>query len=66
MSRHLMLGVGGVILGIVLLFILSSMPWLGLAIIAAAIAIPVIAWRTLDSSQRRRIRAMRSRGQLGR
>jgi hypothetical protein len=35
-------------------------------IIAAAIAIPVIAWRTLDPSQRRRIRGMRSRGQLGR
>jgi hypothetical protein len=35
-------------------------------IIVAAIAIPVIAWRTLDPSQRRRIRSMRSRGQLGR
>jgi hypothetical protein len=35
-------------------------------IIVAAIAIPVIAWRTLDSSQRRRVRGMRSRGQLGR
>ena len=66
MSRHLMFGVGGVILGIVLLIILSSMPWLGIAIIALAIAIPVIAWRALDSSQRRRIRGMRSRGQLGR
>jgi membrane protein implicated in regulation of membrane protease activity len=66
MSRHLMFGVGGVILGIILLIILSSVPWLGIAIIVAAIAIPVIAWRTLDPSQRRRIRSMRSRGQLGR
>jgi hypothetical protein len=32
----------------------------------ASIAIPVIAWRTLDQSQRRRVRGMRSRGQLGR
>jgi membrane protein implicated in regulation of membrane protease activity len=66
MSRHLMFGVGGVILGIIFLIILSSMPWLGLAIIVLAIAVPVIAWRTLDPSQRRRIRSMRNRGQLGR
>jgi hypothetical protein len=35
-------------------------------VIAIAIAVPVIAWRTLDSSQRARIRRMRDRGQLGR
>jgi hypothetical protein len=35
-------------------------------VIAAAVAIPVVAWRSLDSSQRARIRRMRSRGQLGR
>ena len=66
MSRHLMFGVGGVILGIILLIILSSVPWLGIAIIVLAIAVPVIAWRALDPSQRRRIRGMRNRGQLGR
>jgi membrane protein implicated in regulation of membrane protease activity len=66
MSRHLMFGVGGVILGIILLIILSSMPWLGIAIIVLAIAVPIIAWRALDPSQRRRIRSMRGRGQLGR
>jgi hypothetical protein len=38
----------------------------GALVIVAAIAIPVIAWRMLDPSQRRRIRNMRSRGQLGR
>jgi membrane protein implicated in regulation of membrane protease activity len=66
MSRHLMFGVGGVILGIVLLIILGSFPWLGLAIIVLAIAVPIIAWRALDPAQRRRIRNMRDRGQLGR
>jgi membrane protein implicated in regulation of membrane protease activity len=64
MSRHLMFGIGGVIIGLILLAILPW--WVPVLIIAAAIAIPVIAWRTLDSSQRRRIRGMRSRGQLGR
>jgi membrane protein implicated in regulation of membrane protease activity len=64
MSRHLMFGIGGVIIGLVLL---AWLPWwVPVLIIAAAVAIPVIAWRTLDPSQRRRIRAMRSRGQLGR
>ena len=64
MSRHLMFGVGGVIIGLILLFVLPV--WVSVLIIVAAIAIPVIAWRTLDSSQRRRVRGMRSRGQLGR
>jgi hypothetical protein len=35
-------------------------------VILAAIAIPVIGWASLDSSQRRRIINMRRRGQLGR
>lgn len=64
MSRPLMFGIGGVIIGLILLTVLPL--WVCAVIVAAAIAIPVIAWRTLDSSQRRRIRAMRSRGQLGR
>jgi membrane protein implicated in regulation of membrane protease activity len=64
MSRHLMFGIGGVIIGLILLAVL---PWyVPVIIIALAIAIPVIAWRALDPSQRRRIRNMRSRGQLGR
>jgi hypothetical protein len=59
----MMFGIGGVILGLIL-FIVS--PWLALAVIVLAIAVPVIAWRALDPSQRRRIKAMRDRGQLGR
>jgi Flp pilus assembly protein TadB len=64
MSRPLMFGIGGVILGLVLLVVLPL--WASALIIIAAIAIPIIAWRTLDPSQRRRIRGMRDRGQLGR
>jgi membrane protein implicated in regulation of membrane protease activity len=63
MSRHLMWGIGGVILGLILL---SVLPWyVPVIIIAAAIALPVIGWRMLDPSQRRRIRSARRRGQLG-
>jgi len=64
MSRPLMFGIGGVILGLILF---NFVPWwVPVLIIVAAIAVPVIAWRALDPSQRRRIRAMRDRGQLGR
>ena len=64
MSRPLMFGIGGVILGLILLAVLPW--WVSALIIVAAIAIPVVAWRSLDPSQRRRIRGMRDRGQLGR
>lgn len=63
MSRNMWFGIGGVILGLILF---AWLPWwIPVLVIAAAIAIPVIAWRSLDSSQRRRIRNMRGRGQLG-
>jgi Flp pilus assembly protein TadB len=64
MSRHLMFGIGGVIIGLILFAVLPL--WVGALVIVAAIAIPIVAWRTLDPSQRRRIRNMRNRGQLGR
>jgi membrane protein implicated in regulation of membrane protease activity len=63
MSRHMWFGIIGVIVGLIL-FIVS--PWLALAVIVIAIAGPIIAWRMLDPSQRRRIKGMRDRGQLGR
>ncbi|HEV2240959.1 MAG TPA: hypothetical protein VGR98_07920 [Streptosporangiaceae bacterium] len=64
MSRPMMFGIGGVILGLILFAVLPW--WVPVLVIAAAIAIPVVAWRSLDPSQRRRIKAMRDRGQLGR
>jgi hypothetical protein len=60
----MMFGIGGVILGLILFAVLPF--WVGALVIVAAIAIPIIAWRALDPSQRRRIRNMRDRGQLGR
>ena len=64
MSRPVMFGIGGVIVGLILFSVLPW--WVPVLVIAAAIAIPVVAWRSLDPSQRRRIKAMRDRGQLGR
>jgi len=62
-SPHMKIGIAGVIIGLIL-FIVS--PWLALGVIAAAIIIPTVAYLMLDPSQRRRLRASRRRGQLGR
>ncbi len=40
--------------------------WLGLIVVAAGIAIPVGAYFMLDPSQRRRLREVRRRKQIGR
>jgi hypothetical protein len=64
MSRHLGFAIGGVIVGLILLVWLPW--WVTVLIIAAAIAIPAVAYLSLDPSQRRRVRAARRRGQLGR
>ncbi len=63
MTPNMKWGIAGVGLGLIL-WIIS--PWVMLAVIAAAIAIPVVAWRMLDESQRRRYRELRrrQRGQL--
>jgi len=58
MSPHMKWGIAGVVVGLIL-FIVS--PWLALAVIAAAIAIPAAAWMMLDESQRRRYRELRRR-----
>jgi len=47
------IAIGGIIIGLILLFI---NPWIGLLVIAAAIAVPVGAYLMLDPSQRRRLR----------
>ncbi|HLI37713.1 MAG TPA: hypothetical protein VKV80_10270 [Streptosporangiaceae bacterium] len=58
MSPHMKWGIAGVIIGLIL-FIIS--PWLAIAVIVAAVAIPAVAWRMLDESQRRRYREIRRR-----
>lgn len=62
MGRKWWITIGGVILALILLTVLPW--WVPVIIIAAAIAVPVVMWRSLDPSQRRRIRNMRDRGQL--
>jgi asparagine N-glycosylation enzyme membrane subunit Stt3 len=64
LSRNLGFAIGGVIVGLILLVWL---PWyVTVLIIAAAIAIPAVAYLALDPSQRRKVRQARRRRQLGR
>lgn len=64
MSGRMKLAIGGIIIGLILLWVL---PWeIGALIIAAAIALPVGAYFMLDPSQRRRLKRIQERRQLGR
>lgn len=65
MSPHMKLGIAGVIIGFILFF--TGIPWIvPVLIIALAIAIPAVAYRMLDPSQRRRLKRIRDqRKQLG-
>jgi len=45
--------------------LLVSHPLIGIVLIAAAIAVPVVAYRALSPSQRRRLRENRRRKQIG-
>jgi uncharacterized membrane protein len=62
-SGRMKLAIGGIIIGLILLFI---NPWIGLVVIAAAIAVPVGFYLMLDPSQRRRLRNIQSRKQIDR
>ena len=62
MTPHMKYGIVGVVIGLIL-FIIS--PWLAIAVIAAAIAIPAVLYLMLDPSQRRRLREKRGRRQIG-
>jgi len=62
-SGRMKLAIGGIIIGLILLII---NPWIALVVIAAAIAIPVGAYFMLDPSQRRRLKRINERKQLGR
>jgi hypothetical protein len=62
MTPGMKVGVAGIVLGLILLFVLPSWAiWAGIAVIVAAAAIPVAGYLALDKSQRRRARAIRSR-----
>jgi hypothetical protein len=62
MTPHMKWGIAGVIIGLILFWI---SPWLAIAVIAASVAVPVIAYRMLSPEQRRRLRRARNRKQLG-
>jgi hypothetical protein len=49
----------------IILLILGIPLWVPILLILAALAIPVVGYLMLDSNQRKRIRSMRDRGQLG-
>ncbi len=63
MTPHMKIGIAGVAIGLILLII---NPLLALIVIALAIAIPGIAYAMLDSNQKARLKAIRSRKQIGR
>jgi MFS superfamily sulfate permease-like transporter len=65
MSRRWQMFVAGFVVAIVL-WILPIPWWIPLLVVLAALSVPVVGWMMLDPSQRRRIRRMRDRGQLGR
>jgi hypothetical protein len=65
MSRKWQLAAAAFAVAIVLWIV--GIPWyVPMLLILAALAIPLVAYMTLDSSQRARIRRMRGRGQIGR
>ncbi len=62
MTPHMKIGIAGVVIGLILL---AVNPLLAVIVVVAAIAIPGIAYAMLDSSQKARLRRIRSRKQIG-
>jgi hypothetical protein len=62
-SGRMKLAIGGIIIGLILLLI---NPLIAVIVIAAAIAVPLAAYFMLDPSQRRRLKRIQERKQLGR
>jgi hypothetical protein len=62
MTPHLRYALIGIVIGIIL-FIWN--PIAAIVVLAAAVAIPFIAYRMLSEEQRRRLREQRRRRQIG-
>jgi ABC-type bacteriocin/lantibiotic exporter with double-glycine peptidase domain len=62
-SGRMKIAIGGIIIGLILLLI---NPWIALVVILAAIAVPVAGYLMLDPSQRRRLKNIQRRRQIGR
>jgi membrane protein implicated in regulation of membrane protease activity len=64
MTPRVRYGIAAVI-GVIGLILLFAHPIIGIVIIAAAIAVPVVGYRMLSPEQRRRLRSQRRRKQIG-
>lgn len=64
MTGRTKLAIAGAVVGFILLFVLPW--WIGAAVIVLALGLPTAAYLMLDPSQRRRLREMNRRKQLGR
>ncbi|HSZ49179.1 MAG TPA: hypothetical protein VK823_27835 [Streptosporangiaceae bacterium] len=64
MTPRVRYGIFGIV-GVIGLILLFTHPLIGIVLIAAAIAIPVVAYRALSPGQRRRLRENRKRRQIG-
>ncbi len=63
MSPQVKWGIAGVIIALILF---GFIPWyIPVILLVIAIAVAGTGWRSLSPSQRRRIREMRRRGELG-
>jgi hypothetical protein len=63
LSGRMKFAIAGAIIGLIVLFI---SPWIGVALIVLALGIPTAGYLMLDPSQRRRLRNIQQRKQLGR
>ncbi len=64
MSGRMKFAIAGAVVGFILLFVLPW--WVGAALIVVALGLPVAGYLMLDPSQRRRLRNIQQRRQLGR
>jgi hypothetical protein len=63
MSSRWQLAIGGIVLAIIL-WILPIPLWVPVLVLIAALAVPVVGYLMLDSSQKKRIRRIRQRKQI--
>ena len=64
LSGRMKFAIAGAVVGFILLFILPW--WVGAALIVLALGIPAAGYLMLDPSQRRRLRNIQQRRQIGR
>jgi Flp pilus assembly protein TadB len=63
MSSRWQLAIGGIVLAIIL-WILPIPLWVPVLVLIAALAVPVVGYLMLDSSQKKRLRRINQRRQI--